>query len=95
MVELKGHEVDAVLESRAEWERAGFDIDALGPTRLALRRIPALLAGENVTEIVRAVVSDLDLDADAHHLEGAADKFLGTLACRTAIHAHRRLTFPR
>jgi DNA mismatch repair protein MutL len=94
VVELKGHEVDAVLESRAEWERAGFDMDALGPTRLALRRIPALLAGENVTEIVRAVVRDLDLDADAHHLEGAADKFLGTLACRTAIHAHRRLSVP-
>ena len=94
VVELKGHEVDAVLESRAEWERAGFDLDALGPTRLALRRIPALLAGENVTEIVRAVVRDLDLDADAHHLDGAADKFLGTLACRTAIHAHRRLSVP-
>ena len=94
VVELKGHEVDAVLESRAEWERAGFDVDSLGPTRLALRRIPALLAGENVTEIVRAVVRDLDLDADAHHLDGAADKFLGTLACRTAIHAHRRLSVP-
>ena len=94
VVELKGHEVDAVLESRAEWERAGFDVDSLGPTRLALRRIPALLAGENVTEIVRAVVRDLDLDADAHHLDGASDKFLGTLACRTAIHAHRRLSVP-
>jgi DNA mismatch repair protein MutL len=94
VVELKGHEIDAVLESRAEWERAGFDLDALGPTRLALRRIPALLSGENVTEIVTAVVRDLDLDADAHHLDGAADKFLGTLACRTAIHARRRLTVP-
>ena len=29
-----------------------------------------------------------------HHLEGAADRFLGTLACRSAIHAHRRLTLP-
>jgi len=94
VVELRGHEVDAILENRAEWARTGFDLDALGPTRLALRRVPALLAGENVTEIVKAVVRDLDLDADAHHLDGAADKFLGTLACRTAIHAHRRLTVP-
>jgi DNA mismatch repair protein MutL len=94
VVELRGHEVDAILENRAEWARTGFDLDALGPTRLALRRVPALLAGENVTEIVKAVVRDLDLDADAHHLDGAADKFLGTLACRTAIHARRRLTVP-
>jgi DNA mismatch repair protein MutL len=94
VVELKGHEIDAFLERRAEWEQAGFDLDALGPTRLALRRVPALLVGENVSEIVKAVARDLDLDADAHHLDGAADKFLGTLACRTAIHAHRRLTVP-
>jgi len=94
VVELKGHEVDAILEKRAEWARTGFDLDALGPTRLALRRVPALLAGENITEIVKAVVRDLDLDADVHHLDGAADKFLGTLACRTAIHARRRLTVP-
>jgi DNA mismatch repair protein MutL len=94
VVDLKGHELDAILESRGEWERAGFELDALGPTRLALRRVPALIARENVTEIVKAVVRDLDLDADAHHLDSAADKFLGTLACRTAIHAHRRLTVP-
>ena len=94
VVELKGHEVDAILENRPDWERAGFDLDALGPTRLALRRIPALIAGENITAIVKAVVRDLEVEADAHHLEGAADKFLGTLACRTAIHAHRRLSVP-
>jgi DNA mismatch repair protein MutL len=94
VIELKAHELEAILESRPEWEQAGFDLDALGPTRLALRRIPALLIGENVAEIVASVVRDLETDANGHHLDGAADKFLGTLACRTAIHAHRRLTLP-
>jgi DNA mismatch repair protein MutL len=94
VIELKAHELEAILESRTEWEQAGFDLDALGPTRLALRRIPALLIGENVAEIVASVVRDLETDANGHHLDGAADKFLGTLACRTAIHAHRRLTLP-
>jgi DNA mismatch repair protein MutL len=94
VVELKSHELDGVLENRAEWESAGFALDALGPTRLALRSVPAMLLGQNIPEIVYSVVRDLELDADAHHLDGAADKFLGTLACRTAIHAHRRLTLP-
>lgn len=94
VVDLKPHELDAVLENRAEWERSGFALDALGPTRLALRAIPAILTGQNIPEVVHAVVRDLDMDADSHHLDGAADKFLGTLACRTAIHAHRRLTLP-
>jgi DNA mismatch repair protein MutL len=94
VIELKAHELEAILETSTEWEQAGFDLDALGPTRLALRRIPALLIGENVAEIVASVVRDLETDANGHHLDGAADKFLGTLACRTAIHAHRRLTLP-
>jgi len=98
VVELKAHELDSVLENRAEWENAGFALDALGPTRLALRSVPALLVGQNmgksIPEVVHSVVRDLEMDADAHHLDGAADKFLGTLACRTAIHAHRRLTLP-
>jgi DNA mismatch repair protein MutL len=94
VVELKAHEVEAILESREDWEKAGFELDALGSTRLALRRVPALLTGENVGEIVTSVVRDMETDVHGHHLDGAADKFLGTLACRTAIHAHRRLTLP-
>jgi DNA mismatch repair protein MutL len=94
VIELKAHELDALLEKRDEWERSGFALDAIGPTRLALRAVPALLIGQNITEIVNAVVRDQDLDAGNHHLDGAADRFLGTLACRSAIHAHRRLTLP-
>jgi len=94
VVELKPHELEAILEHRGDWEQAGFELDALGASRLALRRIPALLVGENVARIVASVIRDLEIEADGHHLDGAADRFLGTLACRTAIHAHRRLTLP-
>jgi DNA mismatch repair protein MutL len=94
VVELKAHELEAILECREDWEKAGFELDALGSTRLALRRVPALLTGENVGEIVTSVIRDMETDVHGHHLDGAADKFLGTLACRTAIHAHRRLTLP-
>jgi DNA mismatch repair protein MutL len=94
VVQLRAHDLDTLLEHRAEWERAGFELDSLGPTRLALRSVPALLAGQNVSEIVTSVVHSVELDTEAHHLDDAADRFLGTLACRTAIHAHRRLTLP-
>jgi DNA mismatch repair protein MutL len=90
--ELKEHELGALLEGRADWERAGFELDALGPTRLAVRRVPVLLDARDVRELVGSLVRDLALDAGNHHLEAAADRFLGTLACRSAIHAHRRLT---
>ncbi|HTC45304.1 MAG TPA: DNA mismatch repair endonuclease MutL [Steroidobacteraceae bacterium] len=92
VVELAAHELEALLESRAEWERAGFELDALGHTRLALRRIPALLSEQKITQIVREVARDLDNPTAAHHIEDAADRFLATLACRTSVHANRRLS---
>jgi DNA mismatch repair protein MutL len=94
VVTVKPHELDAVLEDPAPWERAGFEIDSVGPTSLALRRIPALLANDRVTDIIKSVIEDLARDDGLHHLDTAADRFLGTLACRTAIHARRRLTLP-
>ncbi|HVC30121.1 MAG TPA: DNA mismatch repair endonuclease MutL, partial [Steroidobacteraceae bacterium] len=91
---VKPHELDAVLEDPGSWERSGFEIGSVGPTSLALRRVPALLAGERVTDIVKSVIEDLAREDGLHHLDEAADRFLGTLACRTAIHARRRLTLP-
>ncbi|HEX4618424.1 MAG TPA: DNA mismatch repair endonuclease MutL, partial [Steroidobacteraceae bacterium] len=85
VIELKAHELAGLLERRADFERAGFELDALGPTRLAVRAVPALLDAHDVGELVTALVRDLVLDADTHHLEVAADRFLGTLACRSAI----------
>jgi DNA mismatch repair protein MutL len=89
---LKPHELALVLEQRADWERAGFELDALGPASLALRRIPALLSAHAVAEVVRAMVRDLAQEAGSHHLEDASDRFLATLACRTSVHAGRVLT---
>ncbi len=94
VIEVKPHELAAILEDRTQWEGAGFAVDALGPTRLALRRVPAVLNPREIRTVVAALISDLSLDAHTHHLEGAADKFLGTLACRSAIHVNRRLSLP-
>jgi DNA mismatch repair protein MutL len=93
-IALKAHELAAILEQRSEWEAAGFEIDALSEIHLALRRVPAYLGPAEIPRIVRALLEGLPLEAGAHHLEGAADRFLGTLACRSAIHANRRLTLP-
>jgi DNA mismatch repair protein MutL len=94
VVDLKPHELARILEERPQWEAAGFEVGALGEERLAVRRVPALLNQREVRQVVSAMVADLTLEAGGHHLEGAADRFLATLACRTAIHVHRRLTLP-
>jgi DNA mismatch repair protein MutL len=93
-IALKPHELEVLLEQREEWTQAGFEIDALSEVHLALRRVPAFLPSAEIPRIVSALVHDLTLDAETHHLESAADRVLGTLACRSAIHANRRLTLP-
>jgi DNA mismatch repair protein MutL len=94
VVTVKPHELAGLLENRRAWERCGFELDALSDAQLVLRRVPAYLKTAEIPRLVSALVHDLALDADTHHLEGAADRFLGTLACRSAIHAHRQLTLP-
>jgi DNA mismatch repair protein MutL len=94
VLSLKAHELAALLEERARWEQAGFELEALSDTRLAVRRAPAYLKVAQIPALVGSLVRDLAGDTGTHHLEQSADRFLATLACRTAIHAHRRLTVP-
>jgi DNA mismatch repair protein MutL len=94
VIALKAHQLAALLEQREQWNQAGFELDALSATDLVLRRVPAFIRAAEVPALVASLVHDLTLDADTHHLESAADRFLGTLACRSAIHAHRRLSLP-
>jgi DNA mismatch repair protein MutL len=93
-VELKVDEVDALMEQRGDWLAAGFDIERLAPETLIVRSVPALLPREDVGALVRDVIGDFTGDGATHHLDGATDRLLGTIACRSAIHAHRRLTLP-
>ncbi|HEU4590668.1 MAG TPA: DNA mismatch repair endonuclease MutL [Steroidobacteraceae bacterium] len=91
-VPLKVDELDALMAQREEWLAAGFDLERLAPETLVVRAVPALLPREDVAALVRDVVAGVSEDGAAHHLDGATDRLLGTIACRSAIHAHRRLT---
>jgi DNA mismatch repair protein MutL len=92
-ITLKVDEIDALMEQHADWAAAGFDIERLAPETLIVRSVPAMLPREDVQALVRDVISDAG-DGATHHLDGATDRLLGTIACRSAIHAHRRLTLP-
>jgi len=91
-VPLKVDEVDVLMAQREEWQAAGFDIERLAPDTLVVRSVPALLPREDVAALVRDVIAGIAGDGATHHLDNATDRLLGTIACRSAIHAHRRLT---
>jgi DNA mismatch repair protein MutL len=93
-VELKVDELDLLMSQREEWLAAGFEFERLAPETLVVRSVPAMLPREDIVTLVRDVVGDAASDGATHHLDGATDRLLGTIACRSAIHAHRRLTLP-
>ncbi len=89
-VNLREADLQRLLEDREQWLRAGFEFDELSPGLLAVRRAPALLDARGIGDLLRTVVQDVASDA-GHHLDSASDQVLATLACRSAIHANRRL----
>jgi len=82
------------MTQHEEWRAAGFELERLAPETLIVRSVPAMLPGEDIGALVREVVGDVADGGATHHLDGTADRLLGTIACRSAIHAHRRLTVP-
>ena len=94
VVEVAVHETERFETLAPEFAKAGFEIDVLGPGRLAVRAAPALLTTIDPAPLVREVIRDLRDERGSHHLEAAAHVLLGNIACRSAIHAGRRLSVP-
>ncbi len=86
--------IDRVLEEEAEWSRCGFELSRLAPDRLAVRSVPALLARQDVAQLVRDTALAVASEEGTHHVEGAEHHLLATLACRGAVHGGRRLSLP-
>jgi DNA mismatch repair protein MutL len=86
--------LDRLFEEQEEWSRCGFELTRLAPDKLAVRSVPALLARQDVAQLVRDTALAVAGEEGTHHLEGAEHHLLATLACRAAIHGGRRLALP-
>jgi DNA mismatch repair protein MutL len=83
----------ATAEAHAETLRAlGLDLAPLGSGTLALRALPAALAGADVVELARAVLAELAQVGTSDVLVRARDELLSTMACHGAVRANRALT---
>ena len=91
VVEVRPDAAEALLALHDEFSRAGFELDLIAPGRVAVRRMPALLSGAEVADVLRAVVQDVLEDRGSHHLGESTHRLFGSMACRRAIQANRRL----
>jgi DNA mismatch repair protein MutL len=72
----------------------GFTIALVGPQQLAVRTVPALLAGGDIPALVRALLDELAEQPASHVLEQHRNEILATMACHGAVRANRSLTIP-
>ena len=70
----------------------GLDLAPLAAGTLALRSVPAALAGSDVVELARSVLAELAELGESSALERARDRLLSTMACHGAVRANRQLT---
>ncbi|HEV7576216.1 MAG TPA: DNA mismatch repair endonuclease MutL [Caldimonas sp.] len=85
----------ATAEAHVDTLRAlGLDLAPLGSASLALRSLPAALAGADVVELARAVLGELAQVGSSDVLVRARDELLSTMACHGAVRANRALTTP-
>lgn len=69
----------------------GLELAALGPDTLAVRQIPALLAGADIAGLVRDMLADLAANQISDRSETAIMALLSSLACHGAVRANRPL----
>ncbi len=84
-------ELAAAAAHREALLSLGLDLEALGPQTLALRSVPAALAGGALVELARGVLAELAQVGSSQVLVRARDELLATMACHGAVRANRRL----
>jgi DNA mismatch repair protein MutL len=89
-------EADAALAALhlEELAAAGLVVDRIGPCTLAIREVPAVLAGQDMAAVLCDALADLGQHGATHRIAERQNELLANIACRSAVRAHRQLSVP-
>jgi len=85
-------DVRLVEDDAAAFATLGLELSVMSPTAIAVRAVPALLAGGDAAALARSVLAEMREAGTAHALAGHRDALLATMACHGDVRANRRLT---
>ena len=91
IVTLAEEEAGALLDAAPQLEFLGLAVEGFGPGAVAVRSVPAELAGGNMEALVRDVAALLVTEGRAGPLDARLDHVLATMACHHSVRAGRRL----
>jgi DNA mismatch repair protein MutL len=84
-------EADLAEQEQESFSSLGFEINRSGPETLLLRSTPALLGCSDVETLIRDVLADMSEHGVSRRIEERSNQLLATMACHSAVRAHRRL----
>ncbi len=91
-VNVSPAEADLAEQAADLFTELGFEINRSGPETIVLRSIPALMNNTDLETLIRDVLADLAQHGLSQRMQDHSKRILGTVACHSAVRAHRRLT---
>jgi DNA mismatch repair protein MutL len=91
VVDLDEASAARLLDRSQDLAAAGLVIDGFGPASIAVREVPALIAGGNIAKLIKDLADDIATLDTATGVQERIDHVLATMACHGSVRSGRRL----
>jgi DNA mismatch repair protein MutL len=92
VLDVSEAEAEQAAEQAEALAELGVIVDRVGPYRIAVREIPVAFGSRDIGGLLRDAIRELSDLGSTLAIDTFRERALATLACHSAVRAHRRLT---
>jgi DNA mismatch repair protein MutL len=94
LVQVSEDEMEIFTENKNLISTMGFEVIKASSKSLSLEGVPELTNNLDIQNVLTEIIEDLSKFGRAEGFESKLMKFLGNVACKSAIKANRKMTIP-